>query len=290
MKRIHAICLVKNEGDVIAETLRYASKFCHKIYVFDTGSTDDSWQQVEQAASDVIIPFRHESIAFYDGLRAQVFNAVRGDIAAGDWLYILDADEFLAADPCAAIEIAEKEGAQQIDTLQYNFQFTDVDWQQSKKGLDSRDRSIIDRRRYYCFTNIEQRLFQVDTDTFWPEHTDVDNPHGFMRPQGARKLKKCTYRLPNCHYQYRDPEQIRLRMQTRKVAREINPKIFIHNQSLDSDMDWQQYIVPSQQMNYYNKDGEFKIRLGERVTLFQWRFQDLISKARRRLISLNSPA
>ncbi|MGA7952831.1 MAG: hypothetical protein WCA07_04850, partial [Gloeobacterales cyanobacterium] len=35
--RIHAICLVKNEGDVIAQTLRHASQFCHKIYVFDTG-------------------------------------------------------------------------------------------------------------------------------------------------------------------------------------------------------------------------------------------------------------
>ena len=249
------------------------------------GSTDDSWQQVEKAASPVITPFRHQNVPFYDGLRAQVFNAVRDDIALGDWLYILDADEFLAADPRPAIAVAEQEEAQQIDTFQYNFQFTDVDWQQFQDGQDSRDRPIVDRRHYYCFTNIEQRLFRIDEDTIWPEHTDADNPHGFMRPQGNQKLRKCSYRLPNCHYQYRDPEQIQLRMQTRRAARESNPHNFIHYQALDSDMDWQQYIVPSQQLNYYNNDGEFKIRLAERVTLFQWRFQDVINKARRRLIA-----
>lgn len=285
MNRIHAICLVKNEGDVIAQTLRYASNFCSQIYVFDTGSTDDSWQQVEQSASEVIVPFRHENVPFFDGLRAQIFNAVRDRLEVGDWIYILDADEFLAEDPRQAIRIAEQEGAQQIDTYQYNFHFTDADWQQHQRGLDSRERPITQRRRYYRFTNIEQRLFRIAADTVWHEHTDADNPHGFMRPQGAKKLKKCSYRLPNCHYQYRDPEQIQLRMQTRRAARETNPHNFIHYQALDFDMNWQQYIIPSQQLNYYSNDGNFKIRLTERVTLFRWRFQDVISKAQRRLVA-----
>lgn len=269
MKRIHAICLVKNEGDVIAQTLRYASNFCHKIYVFDTGSSDNSWQQVQQSASEIVVPFRHEAVPFSDGLRAQVFNAVRDRFEVGDWLYILDADEFLAEDPRKAIAIAEQEGAQQINTAQYNFHFTDVDWQQFQNGLDSRDRPITQRRRYYCFTNIEQRLFRIENDLTWTEGNTAKNPHGCMTPQGSKKLKKCSYRIPNCHYQYRDPEQIQLRLETRRAARESNQHNFIHYRSLDTDVNWQRYIAPSHQLNYYNNDGTFKIRLSERIAIFK---------------------
>jgi glycosyltransferase involved in cell wall biosynthesis len=285
MSRIHAICLVKNEDDVIAETLRYASTFCHKIYVFDNGSTDNSWQEVEKAASDndVVIPFRHEAVPFYEGLRAQVFNAVCDRFDVGDWVYVLDADEFLAADPHVAIGRAEKEGAQQIDTLQYNFHFSDLDWQNYQKGLESRSQPITERRRYYCFTNIEQRLFRISTDTVWPEHMDADNPNGYLRPQGVKKLKKCTYRLPNCHYQYRDPEQIQARIETRRAARKVNEFNFRHYQPLDTNMDWQQYIKSSEELNYYHNDGVFKIRLAERANLFRWRTKDLLGKVQRRV-------
>jgi glycosyltransferase involved in cell wall biosynthesis len=272
MSHIHAICLVKNEGDIIAETLTYASKFCHRIYVFDTGSVDDSWQTVKQLESDIIIPFRHESVPFSDGLRAQVFNAIRDRINPGDWIYILDADEFLAEDPMKAIRIAEREGAQQINTAQYNFHFTNLDWQEYQQGLDSRDRPIAQRRKYYCFTNIEQRFFRVDRDLTWPEYSDIANPHGFIAPRGLKKLKKCSFRISNCHYQYRDPEQIQLRLKTRRAAREINQHNFIHYQSLDLDMNWQRYIVPSQKLNRYNNDGLFKVRFDERLSIFKQRF------------------
>jgi glycosyltransferase involved in cell wall biosynthesis len=269
MSRIHAICLVKNEGDVVAETLLYASQFCHKIYVFDTGSTDDSWQKVEQIHNDVVVPFRHEKVPFSDGLRAQVFNAIRDQVSSGDWIYILDADEFLAEHPRKAIAVAEREGAQQINTAQYNFHFTEVDWQLYQKGLDSRETPIAQRRRYYCFTNIEQRFFKVDSDLVWPEHTDAANPHGFIAPKGSKKLKKCSYRIPNCHYQYRDPEQIQLRLETRRAAREANQHNFIHYRSLDTDTNWQRYIESSQRLNRYNNDGIFKVRLDERISIFR---------------------
>jgi glycosyltransferase involved in cell wall biosynthesis len=282
--RVHAICLVKNEGDVIAEILQLASKFCHKIYVFDTGSTDNSWEEVQRVASDVIIPFRHENVLKFDfGLRGQVFNAVRDTFEIGDWLYVLDADEVLAESPHKAIRIAEAEGAQQINTLQYNFHFTELDWQQYQAGLDSRDRPISERRHYYCFTNIEQRLFRIEADTTWPEYTDAENPIGYLRPKATKKLKKGSYRIANCHYQYRDPEQIKLRLVTRQEARKVNQNNFIHYQSVDTDLNWERYIVPSEQLYYYNNDGVFKIRLSEQINLLRWRSQDVLSKMQRRL-------
>jgi glycosyltransferase involved in cell wall biosynthesis len=272
MTRIHAVCLVSNEEDIVGQTLSYASQFCHKIYVFDTGSTDDSWEQVKKVENSVVVPFRREKVPFYDGLRAQVFNAVRNQCELGDWFFILDADEFLAQDPTRAIRIAEQEGAEQINTLQYNFYFTDKDWEAYKAGKDSRDQPIAKRRRYYRFVNIEQRLFRITEDLVWPEYIDSENPRGYMKPIGSKKRKKCSCKLPNRHYQYRDPEQIQLRLETRLAARGANPSNFIHYQSLDTGIDWEKSIVPSRALHYYNNDGQFKFTAQERISMFKERF------------------
>jgi glycosyltransferase involved in cell wall biosynthesis len=272
MTHIHAVCLVKNEGDVVAQTLRYASQFCHKIYVFDTGSTDDSWEQVQSIDNTVVVPFKREKVAFYDGLRAQVFNSVREYCNIGDWFYILDADELLGEDPWKAIKIAEKEGANQINTLQYNFYFTDKDWQDYKLGNDSRDRAISQRRRYYRFVNIEQRLFRITDNIVWPEHVDNEHPRGYMMPTGPKKRKKCSYKIPNRHYQYRDPEQIQLRLETRLSARSVNSNNFIHYRFLEDGIDWTKSITPSNQLHYYNNDGHFKFTVRERARIFRQMF------------------
>jgi glycosyltransferase involved in cell wall biosynthesis len=267
--RIHAVCLVKNEGDIVAQTLHRASQFCHKIYVFDTGSTDDSWQKVRRINNSVVVPFRHEAVPFYGGLRAQVFNAVRRHCAVGDWFYILDADELLAENPQKAIAIAEREEATQINTLQYNFYFTDKDWKDYRDGHDSRSKPITQRRRYYRFVNIEQRIFRVSNDLVWPEHIDPEHPKGFMMPVTENKRKKCSYRIPNCHYQYRDPEQIQLRLETRRAARAANQSNFLHYKSLDEGIDWKKSIAPSSLLHYYDNDGKFKFTPRERAKIFR---------------------
>jgi glycosyltransferase involved in cell wall biosynthesis len=269
--RIHAVCLVKNEGDIVAQTLRHASQFCHKIYVFDTGSTDNSWRQVRRINNSVVVPFRHENVTFYGGLRAQVFNAVRENFTTGDWFYILDADEFSVESPHRAIKIAEREEAEQINTLQYNFYFTDKDWEDYCEGRDSRSIPITQRRRYYRFVNIEQRLFQISDDLVWPEHIDLEHPKGFMMPIGAKKFKRCSYKISNCHYQYRDPEQIQLRLETRRAARMANQNNFLHYKSLDEGVDWTQSIVPSALLHYYHNDGQFRFTARERAKIFRER-------------------
>lgn len=48
--RIYAICLIKNEGDIIAECLLHALKFCDRIFVLDNGSTDGTWETVNALA------------------------------------------------------------------------------------------------------------------------------------------------------------------------------------------------------------------------------------------------
>ena len=99
--KIYAICLVKNEEDIIEYCLRAASKWADKIIVYDNGSTDNTWMKVQEAAKveSKIVAWKSEDKAFHDGLRAEVYNAFKHNLAKGDWWAKLDADEFFMSDP-----------------------------------------------------------------------------------------------------------------------------------------------------------------------------------------------
>jgi glycosyltransferase involved in cell wall biosynthesis len=265
MTRIHALCLVKNEADVIAETLAHAARFCHRIYVWDNGSTDDTWERVT-ALGGPVVPWRREARPFHDGLRAEIYHAVKDGANPGDWFLVLDADEFLEGDLAAVLARAEREGAEQINTLQYNFFFTERDLEDWEAGRDDPSRTIRERRRWYRFVNIEQRLFRHRPGLVWPTGTLPSRPRGYPIPPN---LKKCSLRLANCHYQYRDPEQIRLRLETRVAARTANRANFLHYQKLDHGVDWLRYVVPVAGLHRYQGDGRFEITLAERWKLFR---------------------
>ncbi len=57
---LNGICLVKNEEDIIAQSLQHAAGFCDRIFVIDNGSTDATWPIVQSLhrENDAIIPFR----------------------------------------------------------------------------------------------------------------------------------------------------------------------------------------------------------------------------------------
>ena len=67
---IHGLCLVKNEGDIVREGLTAARQWCDHIYVLDNGSTDNTWDIVqEMSASDPgIVPWKQDDVAFSDAL------------------------------------------------------------------------------------------------------------------------------------------------------------------------------------------------------------------------------
>ena len=56
--KIYAISLIKNEADIIEKNLIEASKWCDKIFVYDNGSTDGTWEIVKSLSSNKIIPFK----------------------------------------------------------------------------------------------------------------------------------------------------------------------------------------------------------------------------------------
>src|SRR5687768_2343461 len=99
--RIYGLCVVKNECDIIEQALRAASVWCDAIYVLDNGSTDGTWERVQDLARDLpkVIPFLKDSRPFDDGIRNVIFRQYRSRAKADDWWCILDADEFYIDDP-----------------------------------------------------------------------------------------------------------------------------------------------------------------------------------------------
>ena len=208
-RRLWAICLVKNEDDIIAQTLRHATRYCNRIFVLDNGSTDETWHAVRRLAEQnkIIVPFARTLESFSDGLRGLVYNAVRGELSDDDWWFILDSDEFLAEDPRPVIETAVREGAEIIKSWQINFHFTTKDLATWEQGEDRRDIPIFDRRRYYLINWQETRLFRHHPGRTWDVHANR------LVPDWLRRV--CTRRIMIRHYQFRDPEQIGKRLRLR---------------------------------------------------------------------------
>jgi glycosyltransferase involved in cell wall biosynthesis len=239
--KVYGLCVVKNEDDIIAQTLTFATRYCDRIFVLDNGSTDETWRIVQALGSRnaAIVPFRRTDEPFQRGLRGTVYNAVRNQLSHDDWWLVLDADEFLAEDPRPIIDAADAAGADTINTWQVQFYFTDCDLQSWEQGQDSRDTPIFDRRRHYVIDWQEPRLFRNDPRRDW----DGNVSRGL--PQWLTRLHK--RRILNRHYQYRDPVQIDKRLRLRYG----HPTCFSHVRSAD----WRSVIRSSRELSVF-KDGD----------------------------------
>ena len=236
--KIYAICLVKNEDDVITQSLNHAATYCEKIFVLDNGSTDRTWEIVRSLSqvNPRIVPFAQTLEPFRRSLRSIVYYEVGAELSEDDWWLILDGDEFLAEDPQPIIRQAVREGADLIRAWQISFGFTEEDLRAWEEGRDSRDKPIVERRRYYRIDWQEKRLFPNRRDLSWGR-TIVP----------ASLNKTCTRRILNRHYPLRDPEQIEKRL----LARFGHPTCFHHVTSPD----WRHVIQDSRRL-VFCRDGD----------------------------------
>jgi glycosyltransferase involved in cell wall biosynthesis len=239
--KLYAICLVKDEDDIVAQTLTYATRHCDKIFVIDNGSTDETWNIVRELArhQPKIIPFIQTLKPYHDGLRALVYNEIHNELSDEDWWMILDSDEFMAEDPRELIEDAKRDTADIIRSWQIQFYFTEKDLTEWEAGHDSRDKPIFERRRHYLINWQEPRLFRNQAGPAWDVKINNGVPNGLKRVWHRRIL--------NRHYQFRDPEQIEKRLKLRFG----HPSFRAHVTSAD----WKSAIRDSRKLNYH-RDGE----------------------------------
>jgi len=233
--KIFGNCLIKNEGDMIAETLRRALVWCDRIFVFDNGSTDGTWETVQALARENprLVPFKSEAVPFRNSLRREVFEHFRAECAAGDWWCFVDADEIYADDPR---EFLAAVPARHHVVWGVNFQhyFTDVDAArhaanpQAYPPVTPAEQAL----RYYRCDYSEVRFFRYRPGLVWPEVASAPRHLGVVHPRRIRFK----------HYQYRSPGQITLRLQTRQQAIAQGCENF---GDYSSETDWRQKIVPA---------------------------------------------
>lgn len=205
--RIFALCLVKDESDVIAQTLRAAATWSDAIYVFDNGSTDSTWATVRELAltQPGIVPDRQDSSPYDPSLRRLLFEAHREDAAEGDWWCILDADEFYIDDPRTFLaSVPSRFDEVWAASFEYYFTEKDVERYERDPALYADDVPVEQKLRYYLNNWSEPRFFRHQRDLVWRQ-SDVPEDLGPAYPLRIR-LK---------HFQYRSPHQIQKRVKTR---------------------------------------------------------------------------
>lgn len=263
--KLYAICLVKNEDDVIAQTLTHACQYCDKIFVIDNGSTDRTWDIVQELAKSrpAIVAFARKLQPYDEGLRWLVYDAHHRELTDEDWWFILDGDELLAEDPRPVIEQAMKERADVIKAWQIQFYFTEKDYERWRAGRDDPSRPIMERRRYYCIDCQEPRLFRNQT-----ERNAIFRQSKLLTPTTPlgtsvlrSKGKVCRRRILNRHYQYRDPVQIEKRLQLRYG----NPSFAAQVKSRD----WKSVLRASRGLHYYEDGARWRFSVSGLVRYYR---------------------
>jgi len=249
--KIFGLTLVKNEQDIIRQSMTAALEWCDRIGVVDNGSTDGTYEILQELATEY--PDRFElcgvrDVPFDNDLRRIPFNALRPEAEAGDWWCRLDADEFYPVDPRSFLQDEVEAHEYVVWSIHLQYYYTDEDyqrWQSGNETLDDRDRPIQKRRRYYRSDSSEARFFRHrkrlvwDEDCAWPYH---------LGPVAKN-------RIPVQHFLYRDPEQIKQRLQTRREAFEEGH----HRWGNNNPESWTEKIEESSALHYDSHDGDFVI-------------------------------
>jgi hypothetical protein len=202
---IHGLCIVKNEADVIAQTLRAAILWCDHIYVFDNGSDDGTWDIVLKLARELpaVVPFKTDPKPFSDSLRGEILRHYRVRARSGDWWAVIDADEFYVDDPRAFLaRVPDRYRA--VWPQLYTFLFTDIDAEAYDEDPRSYapEVSLTERLHHYVLgQHSVLRFFRHD-----PGLTEIPSYTGPIYPERIRMR----------HYGYRSPDQIGVRLETRR--------------------------------------------------------------------------
>lgn len=242
--RFHALLPVRDEADIIGQCLRQALQWAEAIYVFDTGSVDDTWEIVRDfAARDKrITPMRKEPVYFSETrLRGYMFHIARKQMRDGDWFLRVDADEFHHISPPEFVRKCMRKHETVAYHQYYDFRLTESEakaWEMGEETLADRAQPIEERRRHYTVSSYsEPRLCHYRSTMQWPETVSFPYNAGFV----ARE------RLPIRHYPHRDPLQLERRCRLRAIM--MSDKEHRRNWTRPelhpwSECDWKKFITP----------------------------------------------
>jgi len=248
--KIFGLTLVKNEADIIQQSMENALQWCDRIGVIDNGSTDETCDIVRDLADSY--PERFElcgvhDVPFSDDLRRIPFHEMRDEAEEGDWWCRLDADEFYPTDPRAFLKTLDPY-EYVVWSIHIQYYYTDRDyekWKRGKETLDDRNRPIQDRRRHYRTDSSEERFVKHREGLKWEENCSWPYHIGPVAEE----------RIPVQHFKYRDPKQIKKRMATRGEQYKKGH----HNWGYYDPENWEKNIVESEKLHYDDHSGDFVV-------------------------------
>jgi len=251
----HALLAIRDEGDIIAQSLEHQLRWADHIHVFDTGSTDDTWETVTRLAArhPQIHLIGQQAVYFSDTeVRSYLFTEARKYMRAGDWALRCDADEFHHVLPPRFVSEFMRPHETAAYHQYYDFQFTSTDhesWKQGRETLADRSRPIHERRHFYTVSaEAEPRLFCYRPAMQWPHNASFPVNAGYV----ARA------RLPIRHYPMRDPVQMKARceLHARMLAyppsRETWLEADIHHWGVEN---WKEFVMSDHAPELHTWDG-----------------------------------
>ncbi|HEX2838882.1 MAG TPA: glycosyltransferase family 2 protein [Phycisphaerales bacterium] len=219
----HAFLLVRNEADILPQTLPHLLEFCGAVHVLDTGSTDGSWDLVREMAlrEKRLRPFASAPLTGDVSLRGVMFEAVRGTMRDGDWFGRVDADEFYHVPPPEFVDrfVTRREG--RVFAQHYDFPMTRSLWEEWNRSPTSpttvttpadiraaRRQFIVDTRMWF-----DARWFRFRRGMRWAP----GQPNPFNPGLAAR------VRIPVLHYRWRNLPQVLDRLSNRAEMAKMDP-------------------------------------------------------------------
>jgi hypothetical protein len=257
--RIFGIMLIKDEADVIRYTIEAALSWIDRIFVLDNGSTDGTWEIVNDFAGEQVVPWKQDTRTYSNALRSEVFEQFRSEATDGDWwCYKMDSDEFYLDDPRAFLanvpsycHVVYKRSIDYVLTLEdiEQYRFT---------GDFGQDRKKI--RYFFPTAYSEPRFFRHRSRLEWPK--DRKSPK-FM---GIPHAQPITVR----HFQWRSPEQMQKRIDARlSIPRDKRGKPFKHIRNNN----WREALYDPETLEC--DDGTVDLRrvpLRDSVPVYGWRY------------------
>lgn len=213
---IVAHMLIRNEADVITETLTEIARWgIERIVILDGGSDDGTIETIE--AFDLMEVALHvkpdPGDRFADHRRGELLELTRRH--KPDWILSVDADEIYHTDPVTAICAAEDAGANVIwcDIPQFWITIADI-----KNGLLLEDESVNvqERRRWYSWGHTGVFIWKDHPNHWYPRDVQKRTPE-FKGVLDYRQWQKPGPIWPICkHYCFRSLRQAMKRMEERR--------------------------------------------------------------------------
>lgn len=251
--KIFAICMVKNEVDVIENVINSALKWADKVLIADHMSTDGTWELIDRKIRKFknVEVFGRVNEEFQDGLRGVIYKKYNHLASEGDWWCRLDADEIYIDNPRDFIKkipsyISVIRGAK------FQYYFTDIDNESYTSDPERYlNGNAILNLKYYACNESETRFVKHknkhwNIDNLWP---DTEWPNLIFKKHIRLK-----------HFQYRNPKQIQLRIDERLKVRR-SKDLFGH----EARSDWSSRINKTRKIDQNNSNLKYEQKWEDRI-------------------------